>query len=189
MMIEALDPASSRAAGPEIAGLELSDEAMERFDARANVRTTVDRLLADGFAQDAVAVVARVLPSQYLVAWGCECIRQGTRPGSPLTDPDQAGLALAEQCIRHPTEENWRMCMDFAERSDYAIAGAWIAAAAAWVEGSLAPAGVAAVRAPASAVSEAVLAALTMIAAGGGRAGTEVFANWADRALAVFGTR
>lgn len=188
MMIEAFDPASSRPARGILPGMDLSDEAMERIDGDANVRANLERLLANELGADALAVIVRSLPVQYLVALGCDCLRQ-TGPAVALTEADLAGLALAEQCIKHPSEDHWRLCLDFAERSDFNGAGAWIAAAAGWAEGSLTSPGIDAVRAPPAAVADAVLAALRSAARGAAPGAAPLANAWARRALEIFGAR
>lgn len=193
-MLEALDPASGQLAKPFVATLGLSAEAAQRLDAGSNVRGYVERLIADGLPADALAVIARTLPAQYLVAWCCECIRASLGSAVPppgaeraALEAERTALALAEQCLRQPNDANRQLCTEFAERARHAAPGAWLAAAAAWSEGSLAPPGVPPIPAPREAVADAVLAALKMTAgraSGGARPRLEFFAS---RALAVFG--
>jgi len=189
MMLEVFDPASTRPAQSGLSGVELSDDATECLPGTTNLRNFLDRLLESRLEGDALGVITQRLPKEYVVPWGCECLRLDLEQGDPVSDMDRTGLALAEQCLKAPTEDNWRMCQDFAESDAYRSPGAWIAAAAGWSEGSLAPAGVDAVRASPQAIGEAVLVALKLSAAQGGAAGAKRLTNHLRRALSLFGQR
>lgn len=189
MMLEAFDPTSRQPARHVIAAFELSDAAMRCLDPAGNVRRYVDRLIADGFTADALTVIARSLPVQYLVAWCCECVRLSVEGGGgPAFEGERAAIALAEQCLRDPTAQNRELCLEFAERGRHASAGAWLVTAAAWAEGNLAPPGVAPVPAPHRAVAEAVVASLKFAAARSDANSTGRLKAFAQRALTVFGT-
>jgi hypothetical protein len=189
-MLEAFDPSSSPPVKPFVASLELSEAAVGRLESGLNVRRYLDRLVKDGLVADAIVVIARALPVQFVVAWGCECVRTGLEGTGPAVEAERAAVTLAEQCLKEPTEENRQLCLEFAERGRRATAGTWLTTAAAWVEGYLTPPGSPSkVEAPPQVVGEAVVAALKMSAA---RAGAEAPARltaYANRALAVFGPR
>jgi len=68
------------------------------------------------------------------VAWLCQCARD-----QPLELEDKAGASLAEKWVREPTESNRRAAYEFANSGGYKSLGAWLAAAAGWSGGSLAP--------------------------------------------------
>jgi hypothetical protein len=57
-----------------------------------------------------------------------------------LSLEDKAGAALAEQWVREPDETHRRAAFEFANAGGYRTIGAWLAAAAGWSGGSLAPA-------------------------------------------------
>lgn len=187
MMLEIFDPSSTKPARSALIGVELSDDATECLPGSPNVRSFIDRLVEGGLEADALAVIAQRLPSEYVVPWGCECLRLALQHDGPGSDMNRTGLALAEQCLKAPTEDNWRMCQEFADSDGYRTPGAWIAAAAGWSQGSLAPAGVDAVRSAPQAIGEAVLAALKLSAAQKGVDGARQLANHARRALSLFG--
>ena len=115
--------------------MELSAPASARLRADMTPRAAVQDLLDAGQAQDALKLLARLLPKRYAVAWLCQCARD-----QPLTHEDRSGAALAEKWVREPTESNRRAAFEFAHAGGYKALGAWLAAAAGWSGGSLAPA-------------------------------------------------
>jgi hypothetical protein len=188
MMFEAFDPTSRHPARHIVAAFELSDAALRCLEPSGNVRRYVERLLADGYASDAAMVIAHSLPAQYLVAWCCECVRSGLEGSGREFESERAAIALSEQCLRDPTDENRALCLEFAERGRHASAGAWLATAASWADGNLAPPGVAPVAAPQRAVAEAVVAALKFAAARSGGDSKGRLRGFAQRALILFGS-
>ncbi len=115
--------------------MELSPPASALLRAEMTPQAAVQHLLAAGEAQDALKLLARLLPKRYAVAWLCQCARD-----QPLTQEDRAGASLAEQWVRDSSESNRRAAFEFANAGGYKSLGAWIAAAAGWSGGSLAPA-------------------------------------------------
>ena len=115
--------------------MELSPPASALLRAEMTPQAAVQHLLAAGEAQDALKLLARLLPKRYAVAWLCQCARD-----LPLTQEDRAGASLAEQWVRDSSESNRRAAFEFANAGGYKSLGAWIAAAAGWSSGSLAPA-------------------------------------------------
>lgn len=98
-------------------------------------RAAVQALLDGGHDQDALKLLARLLPKRYAVAWLCQCARD-----QELGVEDKAGASLAESWAREPSEGNRRAAFEFADTGEYKSIGAWLAAAAGWSGGSLAPA-------------------------------------------------
>jgi len=119
-------------------------------------------LLAEGLGEDALRLVARSLPRKFVLAWACDCVKQVLKPDSPSYETDRAGVALAEGWLANPIEKHRRLALEFAERNGFECAGAWIAAAVGWMEGSLAPEGYEVVSPPESLIYDAVIAAQTM---------------------------
>lgn len=115
--------------------MELSPPASALLRAEMTPQAAVQHLLAAGEAQDALKLLARLLPKRYAVAWLCQSARD-----QPLTQEDRAGASLAEQWVRDSSESNRRAAFEFANAGGYKSLGAWIAAAAGWSSGSLAPA-------------------------------------------------
>ena len=95
------------------------------------------------------------------VARLCQCARL-----QALDSEDKAGASLAERWVREPNESNRRAAFEFANAGGYKSAGAWVAAAAGWSGGSLAPASQeTAVPPPDHLTACAVVAAINMLAA------------------------
>jgi len=114
--------------------MELSAPARAQLDTAQPAQAAVRALLDGGQSQDALKLLARLLPKRYVVAWLCQCAR-----GEALSPEDRAGAALAEKWVREPNEANRRAAFAFAQAGGYASLGAWLAAAVAWSGGSLAP--------------------------------------------------
>lgn len=115
--------------------MELGDPARARLEPGMGPREAVQALLEGGETQDALKLLARLLPKRYAVAWACQCARDVALPLE-----DRAGAALAEQWVREPEEPNRRAAFEFANAGGYRSIGAWLAACAGWSGGSLAPA-------------------------------------------------
>lgn len=115
--------------------MELGDPARARLEPGMGPREAVQALLEGGETQDALKLLARLLPKRYAVAWACQCARDVALPLE-----DKAGAALAEQWVREPEEPNRRAAFEFANAGAYRSVGAWLAACAGWSGGSLAPA-------------------------------------------------
>ncbi|MGY1411059.1 MULTISPECIES: DUF6931 family protein [unclassified Luteimonas] len=121
----------------------------------------VRTLLDAGRVQSALQLLAALLPKRYVVAWLCQCAR-----GEALGDEDRAGAVLAEQWVRDPAEHNRRTAYEFATADGYQTLGGWIAAAAGWSGGSLAPASQdTPVPPPALLTARAATAAINLLAA------------------------
>lgn len=131
----------------------------------ASVEDYAKALLAGGFGEDALRLVAHSLPRKFALAWACDNVKRALRPESADFERDRAGAALAEGWLASPSDKQRRLALAFAERNVYAGTGSWLAAAAGWMEGSLAPEGYAEVPPPPHLVYDAVIAAqLTLVA-------------------------
>ncbi|MEO8999859.1 MAG: hypothetical protein ABI227_04285 [Rhodanobacter sp.] len=115
--------------------MELSEPASALLKSDMTAQIAVQTLVGAGQIQDALKLLARLLPKRYAVAWLCQCARD-----QPLNPEDKAGASLAEKWVREPNESNRRAAYEFANAGGYKSAGAWVAAAAGWSGGSLAPA-------------------------------------------------
>lgn len=115
--------------------MELSAPGSARLRAEMTPHVAIQDLLDAGQPQDALKLLARLLPKRYAVAWLCQCAS-----GQPFTHEDRMGASLAEQWVREPSESNRRAAFEFAHAGGYKSLGTWIAAAAGWSGGSLAPA-------------------------------------------------
>jgi len=127
----------------------------------ATPRAAVEALLDAGLAEDALALVARLLPRRYAVAWLCQCARH-----EALGETDRAGLALAERWVRDGDDAPRRAALAFAKAQRFGGCGAWAAAAAGWSGGDLAAPGSDKPAPPGPAMTaRAVALALTHLAA------------------------
>ncbi|MBN8737572.1 MAG: hypothetical protein J0H27_15065 [Xanthomonadales bacterium] len=115
--------------------MELADEAGALLRDDMTPRQAIEALLAADEPQEAVKLLARLLPKRYAVAWLCQCARD-----QQLSVEDRAGVSLAEHWVREPNEANRRAAFEFANAGNYESLGAWLAASAGWADGSLAPA-------------------------------------------------
>jgi hypothetical protein len=149
-------------------------------------RERIDQLLARGRPADALAVVARTLPKRYVVAWACECFKSLLATKPETSDVDRAGLALAQQWLADPTEDNCRAAMEFAEQGQVGTPGVWIAASAAWSGASLLPRGYDPIPPPDHLPAEAAVAALRLAACQEADF-AELIGAFIARALKIFG--
>ena len=185
-MVSAFDPASEVSAASLTQRMACSGEALAVLAGGGNVRQCLRELLSQGLAADALVLVARTLPVRYLVAWACECLKSTLPLQTEPSNIDRAGLALAQQWLSDPSEENRRAALEFAERGGFGSPGAWIAASAGWSGGSLLPRGYDPVPPPEHLPAEAAVAALRLSASQGkDYRGTVTW--FIDRALKIFG--
>ncbi len=141
--------------------MELSEPAGALLRPEMTAQMAVQALVGAGQVQDALKLLARLLPKRYAVAWLCQCARD-----QALNPEDRAGASLAEKWVREPHESYRRAAFEFANAGGYKSAGAWVAAAAGWSGGSLAPASQETPVPPADHLTAcAVVAAINMLAA------------------------
>lgn len=139
-MLARLDPKDATLAAEVLPAEWLDEDVFRELGATQNVRACVAGLLAGGHAGEALRVIVRVLPRNYVVAWGCERLRDHlAQAGATPRDADRIGLALAERCLRNPGTDACDAALDFADREGFSSAGSWLAAAAGWLEAGLAP--------------------------------------------------
>lgn len=163
--------------------MEIPGEARALLSPAMLPQAAVRALLDAGQPQEALKLLARLLPKRYVVAWLCQCAR-----GEPLDDEDRAGAALAEHWVRDPSERNRRAAYEFANAGGYESIGAWMAAAAGWSGGSLAPVEQEAPVPPTpDLTARAAVAAVNLLAAHDVDNFEERRAAFADNALALLG--
>ena len=166
-MVTAFDPTSCVSAASLVPRPPVSSEALGILASGANVRRCLDELLERGLLTDALVLVARVLPKRYVVAWACECFKSLLPGRAQANSVDRAGLALAQQWLTDPAEENRRAALEFAAAGEFATPGAWLAASAGWNGGSLLPRGYDPIPPPDHLPAEAAVAALRLAASQG----------------------
>lgn len=187
-MVAAFDPAAETPAASVVQRSALSSDAQALLesDGQINLRGFLTKLMASGLPADALALVARVLPKRYVVAWACDCLKIALADDPETSDVDRAGLALAQQWLSDPSEDNRRAALEFAERGELGTPGAWIAASAGWTGGSLLPRGYDPIVPPDHLPAEAAIAALRLTAARGGDYAGAIN-GFVTRAIQIFG--
>ena len=114
--------------------------------------------------EDAVTFCAYLLPRRVAVWWGHQCL---INLPEGLTGQDKGLLAAAEDWVREPEEDRRYAALDAGMAAQVKTPGAWIALAAGWSGGSMAPSGMAPVVPPpfltARAVNAAILSAIARV--------------------------
>jgi hypothetical protein len=96
----------------------------------------LQRLSADGKLQDAVTFCAYLLPRREAVWWACGCARSLL---GDIRQSQAAGLLAAEAWVYEPDEKRQRAALEIGTRSDSNDPLTWLALAAGWSGGLLAP--------------------------------------------------
>ncbi|PSJ56995.1 DUF6931 family protein [Kumtagia ephedrae] len=121
-------------------------------------------LVSSPTPEDAITFCAYLLPRRVAVWWGHQCL---VNLPEGLATRDRDLLTAAEEWVREPEEERRYAALDAGMASPVKTPGAWIALAAGWSGGSMAPAGMAPVVPPphltARAVNAAVLSAVARV--------------------------
>ncbi len=120
-----------------VAELELEDESIELLTPDQTPSEFVDVLIADEQFADAVRVLAIWLSKRKAVWWAYLCVRNVL--GEGLSPTDAAVLEAAHVWVTTPDEEHRRAAMSAAEACQFEGAASWVALAAFWSGGSLAP--------------------------------------------------
>lgn len=112
---------------------------------------------------DALRVVAFTLPKPRAVQWGSQMVRSVTE--ATLSPADESALQAAEHWSKEPTEAHRRRAQAAADGTKMQTAAGWIAMAAFWSGGSLAPAELPPVPPGEALTCQAITGALLLIAA------------------------
>jgi hypothetical protein len=99
-------------------------------------RELLDRLVADALFADAICLLSALLPRAAAVAWAADSVRPYT---SDNNLSDQQALQAAEQWSQDPQEPNRRAAETAATATNFEGAASWVALAAFWSGGSIAP--------------------------------------------------
>jgi len=95
-------------------------------------------LLASRVPEEAVTFCAYLLPRRTAVWWGHECLSQLI---DLLDAQDREMLALAHAWVSEPEEDRRYAALDAGMAAEHKTPGVWVALAAGWSGGSLAPRG------------------------------------------------
>jgi hypothetical protein len=120
---------------------------------------------------EAIAFCAYLLPRREAVWWACQCVRAiqgGATPGD-------AALEAAEAWVREPEEATQRAALGLGAAGNKRAATTWLASAAGWSGGNIAPTGQKPNFAPTHLTAKAVLAAIVLAMA---KAGSRSQAAW-----------
>ena len=110
----------------------------------------------------ALRLTAHRLGNRKAVWWGALCTRESV--GGALSKSDIAALDAAVQSVKTGRETDRRAAHAAAEATKYETAAGWVALAAFWLEGSLAPIGLADVVPDERLTGQAIAGALLMAA-------------------------
>jgi hypothetical protein len=144
--VSAAATTATSAAGPaakEPTALEVAEQLQlgdEELAVAAKVKTGPDlvaALAAKGAFAKAVRVQAHLLPKRHAVWWGHLCVTDAC--AGALTVPEAAAQEAAHAWVKDPSEPNRRQCEFAAAKTKYDGPGSWLAMAAFWNGGSLAP--------------------------------------------------
>ena len=145
--------------------IELSEPAQGLLQPGLLPAAFLELLIAHELFPDAVLFLAFWLPKPLAVRWGCQCVR-GTF-GESLTPRDQQALACAQNWAAETSEEHRQAAGAVAEANHFDGAANWVAVAAFWSGGSLAPPELAPVPPGPALTARAITGSLLMAAAHG----------------------
>lgn len=184
-MLAILDPASTVSPAALAKPLSLSEPAKALVPKAPNLHVLLRELNAAGMHVDAARLLLRALPKRYAVAWACECFRKDAER-LPFAGEEDAAIATVERWIAEGSEESRAAADTLAKASNYDTATGWLAAAAAWSGGSLAPPGYTVVPPGEQLTGDACFAALCLLAAREPAAFAARLRGWLERAISVF---
>lgn len=142
---EAESASAAEAAGPsgpqaaDFCGqLKLSKRAAPILKTNPSPEEFLDVLVERQLILDAVKFLAHWLPKRAAIEWALESLR--ALGDAALTDDDPEILAAVDAWLAEGSDENRRAAGALGEAAKPKTAAAWIALAAYWSEGSIAPA-------------------------------------------------
>lgn len=145
--------------------LELDEAARELLTPGQSPLDYLQRLAGAKLWTDAVRFWAAALPLPSAVLWAAQCVRQSL--GQACSAEDARALEAAEAWALDSSEENRRAAEQAAQATEFQTAASWVALAAFWSGGSLAPAGLPEVPPGPELAPKAIAGALMMAATGG----------------------
>jgi hypothetical protein len=135
--------ASSVAKEREPTALEIAEQ-LQMGDEQIAIAKTVKTgpefvaaLAASGAFAKAVRVQAHLLPKRPAIWWGILCVREAC--GDDLAPAEAAAQDAAHEWVEEPGESRRRRCESVAGKTKFDGPGSWLAMAAFWSEGSIAP--------------------------------------------------
>lgn len=116
--------------------LELDEPVLAMAEAHANALELVPALEERRLFLEAVRVLAFSLPRRTGVLWAHQCVSE---QGVAKTEAEQSALAAALAWAKDPTEKNRQAANEASEAAGKYTPPGWVAMAAFWSDGSLAP--------------------------------------------------
>lgn len=157
------DPLGKAGAAADAAkAAPLEPPARDLLRAEHSPRQYLDALAKAGHLPDAARFLAFALPRREAVWWAAQCVRQA--PAATADEKAAAALAAAEAWAADPSDDNRRTAFAAAEAAGFDKPAACAALAAFLTEGSMAPAHLQPVPAPAHAGPAAAAAAVVLAA-------------------------
>jgi hypothetical protein len=145
--------------------LDLSEESEQLLLPEHTPEAFVDTLIEHEQFADAISVLAFYLPKHQAVVWAHRCVQELL--GSEFSPDEQAVMKVSQEWIDDPSEDNRRAAKAAAEENGFQSVPCWVALAAFWSNGSLAPPDLPEVPPDARLTSQGVSAALVMTATHG----------------------
>ena len=163
-----------------VAELGMSPDQAALVAGELTLREAVRRLAEHEEHQPALSLLARHMAKPYAIGWAAACLKTVgvAKQDAEAVDCVDEWLAGQDDAVRQ------RAAKLAAER-DYATAGAWLAAAAGWTGGSLAPDGEAEVPPPDYLYALASAGAVGMTIAEDPESFAARFDEWVARALEI----
>jgi pSer/pThr/pTyr-binding forkhead associated (FHA) protein len=144
------------------ATLPLSEAAREQLAEVIPASTAIECLIEQKLFPDAIRVMAFLLPKRSAVQWSAQCVAETI--GDGLTAAARKAIEAATTWARDDSEENRRAAEAAAKEVGTGSPAAWVALAAFWSGGSIAPAGLPEVPPGPALTSRAITAALLIVA-------------------------
>jgi hypothetical protein len=145
--------------------LDLSEESEQLLLPEHTPEAFINTLVEQKQFADAISVLAFYLPKHQAVEWAYRCVQELL--GDELSSDEQAVMKVSQQWLDEPTEEHRRVAMTTAEKNEFQSIPCWVALAAFWSDGSLAPPDLPEVKPDERLTSQGVSAALLMTATHG----------------------
>ena len=141
--------------------IDLDDESRELLLTEPAKLEFVDLLIQRSQFLDAIRFLTVWLRPEQAIWWAWKSVHDSN--GGSLDVHDQSVLDSVSRWLADPTDEHRRAAMSAAESKDFETPADWVALAAFWSGGSIAPLDLAEVPADDSLVSKAVFAALLIL--------------------------
>lgn len=141
--------------------LQLNEKAVELAAHGLSQMEFVQKVYTAGLLSDALKACSYLLPKNVAVNWASCCVRESVKD---LTQVEIEALAAAERWAEERTDEARRSCEELAGHLKEEGPAAFVALAAFWSEGSLAPDGYDLISPDQRLSCKAIAAALTMAA-------------------------